>query len=169
MKIIMFLFSNFIEWNCFLYKYNGNSSEDFICSVSFLWHAVWHSHKQCVPTVWPRNATYLFLNQLINLISIISFFRTFHLSQSREWITLKTLYLYIYISVNWCYQHNYIIIIIITFLFYGRVNEDTKCFQTFLNATDIRVLLLSFRISSPFSITRTNFPTAKFVSATNLV
>jgi hypothetical protein len=33
----------------------------------------------------------------------------------------------------------------------------------------IRVLFLSFRISYPFSITHTNCPTAKFVSATDLV
>ena len=56
-----------------------------------------------------------FFNQLINFISIIFFFRTFHLSPSREWITLKTLYLDINISVSWCYQHLWIRTIIIIF------------------------------------------------------
>jgi len=54
-------------------------------------------------------------------------------------------------------------------LFYVHVYEDTKCFQTSLSTTGIRVLPRSFRIPSPFSITHTNYSSAKFVSATNLV
>jgi hypothetical protein len=101
-----------------------------------------------------------FLINLINCVSIF-FFRT-----------LKTLYLYIDICVNWCHQHHWIItiiIIIIIILFDVGVNIYKKCCQTSLDAAGIRVLPLNFRISSHFSITRTNYSSAKFVSATNLV
>ena len=51
------------------HKRNSNVLSNFTCFVSVVWHAVWHSHKQCMPTRWPRNAAYRFLNQVINIIA----------------------------------------------------------------------------------------------------
>ena len=54
----------FYQLNYFLCKHNGNSNalSDFTCFVSVFWHAVWNSHKQCTPTLWPRNIPYRFLS-----------------------------------------------------------------------------------------------------------
>jgi len=62
---------------------------------------------------------YHFFNQVINIISIL-FFYTFHLSPSREWVTLKTLFLYIDINVNCRYQQHCLSLLLSLFLFYIR-------------------------------------------------
>ena len=109
--------------------------------------------------------------QVIKIISILFFFITFNLSPSRKWISWRILVLCSDISVNWRYQHHWFItiIIIIIILFYARVYVETKSCQTSLNPIGFRVLPRNHRISSPFSVTSNNSPSASFVSVTNLV
>ena len=88
---------------------------------------------------------------------------------SPEWVSLKPLILYNDISVNWRYQHHWFITItIIIILSLHTCLGRQICHSTSLNATGIRVLL-NFRISFLFSITRTNSPYARFISFASFV
>jgi hypothetical protein len=64
----------FYQLNLFFLSIHNRNTDvlsDFTCFVSVFWHAVWHSHKQCMPTLCPRNAAYRFCNQVININSLI--------------------------------------------------------------------------------------------------
>ena len=94
------------------------------------------------------------------------FFHTFHLSESREGVTLRTLVLYNDISLNWCYQHywfitiiNIVIVLILRACLwrYKMLPDVFQCYRYSSSSSQFRNLL-------PVFVTRTNFPSARFVT-----
>ena len=84
--------------------------------MSVLWHAVWQPQTVRAKSLIMENSVTFF--SIDKLYFHIFLFHAFHLSPSREWITLKSLVLCNDTSVNWCWQHNWSITIISNSIFY---------------------------------------------------